>query len=372
MKTLFAGFSALALIAAASSAFAAGGNASQGLTDLQDLNLIVFGDVTGGGQDTEGKAFIGGNLGNGTFNIASAHGYTEASSSFATLTVGGNQTGNININNFNSAAGGALGAKIGGNAGTVSINGTPSDLEVGGSVDNYNANGQTYNKNLGSNFKSGITNQTATFVSDLKALSSALGALAQTTGSSYSNPDQNTNNFIAKDGGKGYAIITITAAQMASANNFTYSLASVAGGGYIPTVINVTGVGANGLTVKANSNNSAYDQYVLFNYVDAQNITFQNQVSGSVLAPLANISNSSPLEGSVVAANFAQNGEVHIANFLGQAVVAGHDPSQGLRGAVGGGNISAVPEPAAWAMMILGVGFMGASLRRRRSLALAA
>jgi hypothetical protein len=45
-------------------------------------------------------------------------------------------------------------------------------------------------------------------------------------------------------------------------------------------------------------------------------------------------------------------------------------PAGGSLGGIGGGYSVAVPEPAAWSLMILGLGGAGAMLRRRRALAL--
>ena len=41
----------------------------------------------------------------------------------------------------------------------------------------------------------------------------------------------------------------------------------------------------------------------------------------------------------------------------------------GVTGAIGGGTLIAVPEPATWAMMIMGFGGVGALIRRRRTMA---
>jgi hypothetical protein len=78
-------------------------------------------------------------------------------------------------------------------------------------------------------------------------------------------------------------------------------------------------------------------------------------VHGSVLAPLARITNITPIEGSVVARSFKQGGEVHLGTF-------GFDD-------LPGGGTGVVPEPASWAMLITGFGLVGAAARRRRAAA---
>ena len=240
MKTLIASASALLVTALVTPAFATG-SAAQGLTDLRELNLIVSGNLTGGGQDVEGKAFIGGNLSAGTFNNADSHGPFEAST-LPSLTVGGDVSGNVNINNVNSDAPGFLGANIGGGGGTYSINGTGSKLYVGGTVGNYNANGATFQQNV-SGLQASIASQNSTMVADIKALSTALATLPTTTGSSYNNSNQNNDLFTAVDGGNGYAVINITGGQSAfnNASNFNYNIPTLPGGGYLPTIVNVSG-----------------------------------------------------------------------------------------------------------------------------------
>ena len=108
---------------------------------------------------------------------------------------------------------------------------------------------------------------------------------------------------------------------------------------------------------------------MLFNFVDATSISFNRQINGSVLAPLATISNSTPIEGSVAVANFAQGGEVHLGTFLGQGLIDGssRDPARGLERSLGGGLSAPTPEPATWALMMIGIGMAGGALRRNRN-----
>ena len=349
----------MGVVAAACGARGAG-SATQGLKDMQALNLVVLGNMSGG-HDVEGKTFVGGNLTNAaTYGIGrSNQGFLA--SSFPTLTVGGNVTGNLNINNGpNGAVANGVspeGAVIGGNVGTVSINGKPASLIVGGSVSNFNANGDTYEHNVGPSVAAGIATQTTSFVSDLSALSAALAALPATAGSGYNDSDPNKDTFTAVDGGHGYAVIDITDGQAAftNANNFVYDIPLV-GSGYLPTIINVSG--SKSYVLSANSNLSAYNPYVIWNFVGATSITLDRQFNGSLLAPLATLSNSTPIEGAVAVDNFNQGGEVHLGTFAG---------GPGLTKVLTGG----VPEPSTWALMLSGVGTVGFTRRMRRRLAVA-
>ena len=376
MQKLMLGLSALALSAVAMSAQASG-SAAAGLLEIRELNLIVLGNMSGG-DDVEGKTFVGGNLTNGaTYGIGRSN-QSFTPSSFPTLTVGGSAGGNININNGSNGmqANGVTpaGATIGGSVGNINLNANNATLLVGGSISNTNGgngatlkaggslggnahpNGVDVEGNLGPSFSNplvaGIAAQTTTLSADLKSLSAALGGLTVANNpSSYNNSNPNAVTLTARDPNHlGYAVIDITGGQSAfqNANNFVYDIPTVAGGGYLATIVNVSG--SSSYTFNANSNNSLYNPYVIWNFEGATGISFNRQFNGSVLAPLATISNSSPIEGSVAVAGFNQGGEVHLGTFGGASPFGG-----------------AVPEPAAWAMMIAGFGMIGTTMRRRRS-----
>ena len=381
---LLLGLSALCLAAIAAPALAASpkGSAKTGLADLTQLNLIVIQDMTAG-ADVEGKSWIGGNLNNAnTMGIGSnanpSQGFTP--STFATLAVGGNVTGNLNLNNGpNGTLKNAVtpaGATIGGNVGTINLNAANATLLVGGSIGQTNGgNGATIEAGggLGSNshptgvlvkgdlgaafatpLQKSLSDQTATFVSDLKSLSSALAALSPTAGASFNDSDPNNATFKAVDTGKlGYAVIDITTAQLQDARNLQFDLAKV-GGGYLTTVINVIGSGS--VAISANDNAVSVSPYVIWNFESASHIDTNTQFNGSLLAPLASVANHSPINGAVAVKSFTQGGEVHLGTFAG-------DPA--LSKAISG----AVPEPSTWMMLIGGVGLVGGALRRRRAMA---
>ena len=134
------------------------------------------------------------------------------------------------------------------------------------------------------------------------------------------------------------------------------------GGGYLPTIINVTG--ATSYTLGANSNNSAYNPYVLWNFGTATSITLNRQFNGGLLAPDATVSNSTPIEGSVAIGTFHQGGEVHLGTFQGNAKLTDAvTPAKG--GGTGGGPVGTVPEPTSWALFVAGFGLIGVARRRR-------
>ena len=348
----------------------AAGSAAAGLAELSELNLVVLNDMHGG-DDVEGPAFVGGNLSNAaTFALgASANpGQGYKPSSYATLTVGGSLGGNANINSGISSPT----VWVGGNVGTINLNAHNTHLTVGGSISSFNggmgdvitaggsangnANGATVNANQGAGFgtttQQDIAAQAATLKADMGALSGALGALGATTGSGFNISDPNNATLTAVNSGLGYAVIDITAAQLEAARNLVFSIQSF-NGGYLPTIINVTGATGT-IDITANNNNAAYGPDLIWNFGNASNIDFQSEFNGSVLAPDATVSNSTQINGSVVANIFDQGGEVHLGTWEGSSdLTAALSPT------------TSVPEPAAWALMIAGFGLAGASLRRR-------
>ena len=91
---------------------------------------------------------------------------------------------------------------------------------------------------------------------------------------------------------------------------------------------------------------------MIWNFADATSLNLTTAWHGSVLAPNAAATTANFIQGSAVFGSLIQNGEIHL-------------------GAYSGGNleVSAVPEPASWAMMIGGFSLVGGAMRRRRVVA---
>lgn len=406
------GASALALAALAMAGHAQAQDAAAALKAMTETNLIVFGDMSGG-HDVEGKAYVGGNLSGNSTTVGIGNGAQgAAASNRSTLTVGGALTANnVNLNNGSNGGAGSVatnfGATVGGNAQSFNLNAqnanvrvggslnslsvsqgstvavgdnlgqanlgqnsvvtvgnnasningaSGASLQVGGSLSGYaNGNGATLQSGLGLDFNAPVVPdlaaETAGLQADLQALSSQLNGLTLLSNLSTVTYSGGRATFNAVDSGEGYALFNV-GPSIFSYSEFDYNF----GAGAFPVIINVTG--AQTYTWLANAvggNNSSANQRVIWNFADALTVDFQRMVHGSVLAPYATISNNTPIEGSVVAKAFNQGGEVHLGTYNG-----GDDFLT-----------SAVPEPAAWAMMILGFFGMGAALRRRRALAAA-
>jgi choice-of-anchor A domain-containing protein len=375
---------------ASAPAFAAG-NAAAGLQAMKETNLIVLHDMTAG-HDVEGKVIIGNDLnGNSaTFGLGNhANGQSAASSSRPTLTVGhNNNVQNVNLNeagssfsvggsskNVNLNGGGNHKILVGGNldgnfnvgsgtnmsvGGNVngSVNGSSGGVaQIGGFVNgNTNTNGASITTNMGIGFNnaaSTITSQTSQLSEDVKALSTALKGL------SAGNPalaDFNAATHTltlnsATAGSAGYAVFNIDGALLSSSTytELVYNFSSTT----LPVIVNVSGTNVN-FHLNPTGTSSANNQQIIWNFYEASTVDFTRMMHGSVLAPYATLSNNTPIEGSVVAYDFKQGGEVHLGTYNGSSSF-----------------LAPVPEPKTWAMMIGGFMLAGLAMRRRTAVRLA-
>ena len=381
---------AAGLFASASPAAAAVNfvKAQAGLQAMSELNLIVLDNMTGG-HDIEGKTFVGGNLSGNSTTFGIGNGSQGAApSSRRTLTVGGNLTAGFNLNNGSNGGSGQVattpGLLVGGNVGSGNINAPGAAIDIGGNFGgnlnlsngqtvniggsatgningsnntqtvraggsiNGNANGANFIANQGLGWNAASTSQAVaaerlTLIDSFSHLSAALGGLTLGTNPSSITAGGQGPIFNAVKGTNAFALFNISAGLLAQ-NEINFNVT----GGAFPIIVNVTGA-----TVTWNANpvggyNAGLNRSIIWNFLDATSISFQKMVHGSILAPRATISNTTPLEGSIVARNFNQGGEVHLGTF-------GH------------GGFAPIPEPASWAMMIAGFGFVGGTLRRRRA-----
>ncbi len=309
-SVLIAAFFALAVPAAASAETAA------------DFNLFVLKDMTYRGSDTEGRVAVGGN--------ANLTGYSVGAlepSNQVNLVVGGNLT---------TQGGSVTGKAI-----------------VGGAVSTqwYDASGiQPAGTPLPVNFASEATR--------LVALSDYLDTYANTGtvdtvcyGAPGTNGCQVTFNATAA----GLNVFDIDTSILSDTNTITINL-----GANSKILVNVSGT-----TVRLDggmSLNGGNASQVLFNFAQATDFVVGNMgFMGSALAPTAVYSGG----GGVI------NGQLIVDSFSGDTW-----------GGIGGTQVNKVkfsgdllsispapiPEPATWALMIIGFGGAGAMLRRRRAL----
>ncbi len=329
------------------------GSLLNGVNLSDGVTLGVGGNVNGninGGQNT--NVSVRGNVGNLGFGAG------------GTATIGGNLAQLSGSNNQTISVAGSIGQGNAGGGSTIkagttisNFNGTNGVTVYAGQTISGNANGGTFNSNYSFNpvvpapvvpnapAAPTITSEAAVLSANLTALSTSLAALTVGTPSSISITGGNqTATFNAVNGGSGFALFNISGPSFFTVQQFSYNFPNTT----LPVVINVRGINATALTINSNfiNNARANNQQVIWNFVDATNITIANQFQGSILAPLANLQ-AKVIEGSVVAKNFTMQDEVHLGTYQG------------------GGEI--VPEPASWAMMLAGFGLVGAMMRRRAS-----
>ncbi len=294
---------------------------------LQQFNAVIRGDFNSP-SDVEGRTVVGGNLTGGAtfYNQPGA----AAPSTFRALTVYGNVTpGNpINVNN-----GG--GATIGG---------------TNGRIINANGGGGVSTGAIGT-----LPGFQATFVDPLLALSESLAALAPNSLVPLTAPGWPNNVPLTASAGSGLAVFNVTTAYLSSLASFTVNL-----NGRGAVVFNVTGTS---FMANANYNNAvSVARDVIWNFVDATSITFNRQWGGTVLAPLAHVTNGTPIEGTLFANSYGGTGELHSQPFRGDLP----DPEVPTVPTV------AVPEPSTLAILGAGVALMAGVRRRRQRQAAAA
>ena len=257
---------------------------------LQQYNLITSGDVVSQ-QEVEGHAYIAGNLSGNTvqFDFKDA---TVPDAGLAELVVLGDNSAMIK-------------GQKGVNGSTIVIEGTNT-----GFVETANAayvgtnNGTIQNVDTILTDSTGYVLAKADIIDVLAATSAELSGLA-TTGTLTST-------------GQGYVfgsgIYNIDETYFGSGWPYEFTLAPAAGE---TTIINVSGTS---IALEENFVNTAYEtaQSVLWNFYEATDLVLNRTLIGSVLAPNADVTINSTMEGTLFAksANMA-GGEIHLQQFTG-------------------------------------------------------
>jgi choice-of-anchor A domain-containing protein len=270
-------------------------------------NLIVTGNLQNNSQDIEGRAFIGGNLTSGGSPTIGLR-LTPASSFLGQTTLA--VAGTTSINTLNLQAGNFR--RSGTLSGHINFNGGGN-----GAIDPT------------------LPAQATAIAGDLAALSVFLRDLTPNSTAQFPTGQPGPVRYNASPGGPdNLAVFSVSAADVF--NNALIQQIELNAGSASSIIINVSGSVvnfSNGNMVGAWTSAFARAN-VLWNFHEATTLTFDRNFNGAVLAPLAHLTNSTNIDGSVFVARMTQNGEVHLPLYTG------YIPSPGALVLVGAAGIA--------------------------------
>lgn len=289
-----------------------------------------------------GSVYAGSNTGNGNINVNGASG---------TVALAGSNAGQLTLN-----AGGSV--KIAGDTGNINMNGGAVTY-TGNRTGNLNLNGgATATKVANAGVTAPATPSTAlpafsSVQAPLTALSSQLAGLAanstvKVAGSSIA--------FNATPDLTGTAVFSVNTSLFSPNSTVSISVGSASS-----VIINVNVDSCSGTSCAYNflssvnfTNPTSYADDVVWNFVNATGLSFANEFGGSVLAPLAAVSNAGPIDGTLVANSFTGGGELHSYAYTGSFLTGGNSVP------------ATVPEPGTLVLLGGGMAALWAFRRRRR------
>ena len=330
----------------------------EALEAMRDYNLIVFDDFRLN-HDIQGGIYVDGNLSNGNMVGSNFTSYSGGSG----LTVTGNVTGqNIKVKNSDVRIGGSV-------SGSIEVQDSGSAYIGGSTPGTVRLTGNTQGRTVQTNDANAVP---VLDRADFFGLSADLASRAAET--SYSGADiRDRNNFritVADQNNDGIGIVNLAADFFSNVNS--YGLFGEGLSSLDTIIINVAGtnldINANWQTGGLMSNLFA-SQHIIWNFFEAEVLNFGTQIFGSVLAPGAHVTNRTPIDGTLVAGSFAQDGQVHLPGYVGTALSFAPPPQlrPGPEGIPADSGFVEVNEPTAVGLLGLGLLFI-AGLSRRRTI----
>jgi len=313
-----------------------GGTNSGNLSFATNNDTVVVGGAnTGNIQLPSGSVYVGGNSG------------TISTSGNSTIAINGNNSGNLNLNGSSTVS------LAGANSGTISLSG--GSVTYTGSRGNMNLNGGATAAQVGSlslaQPASTLSSFSTLFQTPLTQLSAQLDKLSA---NSTTSGTSGAIAFNASPDKTGTAVFDINASLFAANSTITLNLngaTTVIVNVMVDSCVSTPTTCALSLPTSLNfADPTGYAANVLWNFVNATGITFGTEFGGSVLAPYASVSTTSPIDGTLVANSANLQGEVHSYPFQGTVP----------------GTTTNAPEPASLALTATGIAALGVVRRRRK------
>jgi choice-of-anchor A domain-containing protein len=261
-----------------------GASSAQAVIALNLNSLTVFGDLDIVSTTVDGPVYVGGDLdGNNPTLVTSSS--DDINQYTTTVTVGGDILSDIHINNGSLIYGGSI----------------DSDVNVV-----MNSGGTVTSVSDGS-----IDSLTATYKEDAINSSYYFSTLDTTTNASF-EIIENKNLSFTLDEGNDYGIVNISYEDL-SLQNLDQIVYNISGTGAL--IINVSGTDVNLSKGNFSSSSTEVSSQVIWNFYEAETLTFDTGFSGSVLAPIAAFESNGQIVGSVVVDSADINNAIIYPNF---------------------------------------------------------
>lgn len=327
---------------------------------LEQFNLVALGSVSST-SDVDGRAYIGGSVSGGGYATQTAK---LASSAYAGLTVAGSAD-RVYVNNNGLVVGGDLSNS------TIQNNNAHYDASAA-VLGNSTGNAFNVTSYVAGTRSGGYANATplaqapatvdAAAGNDLRAilggLSSSLSQMKSTDSTVITdNPGYPTTTFHAVANAQGIAVFDLSADDT---RLFGLSRQFVFDYGNARTVIINVDDALVDISAHFIGDNAAViaGTNTIWNFYKASALTINAQFGGTILAPLAHLTNGSSganIEGGVFVDTLTQNSEIHGNRFAGTVGT----PTKVTTGTA--------PEPQGHMLMLGGLALLALVTRRRRA-----